>query len=136
MHLSCHKICLCFKNPQTKCKSAKLCYALKIFSKECRSWFSSNVRKMIHVGGIMDATTVIHTERKKVRNKNLYPVHLLATGVIRIFITKTCLYNFYSLKPLIYIVKLGFIGVYIIFFIFAQKHRLWVLVRTASGRRF
>ena len=28
--------------------------------------------------------------------------------------------------------KLGFTGVYIIFLISAQKHRLWVLVRTAS----
>ena len=27
-------------------------------------------------------------------------------------------------------------GVYIIFLISAQKHRLWVLVRTASSRRF
>ena len=33
----------------------------------------------------------------------------------------------------IYIEKLGFKGVYIIyFFTFALKHRLWVLVRTAS----
>ena len=29
-------------------------------------------------------------------------------------------------------IKLGFTGVYIIFLISAQKHRLWVLVRTAS----
>ena len=29
-------------------------------------------------------------------------------------------------------VKLGFTGVYIIFLIFAQKHRLWVLVRTTE----
>ena len=42
------------------------------------------------------------------------------------FITKTCLYNFDPLKPHFYIVKLGFIGVYIIFLISAQKHRLWV----------
>ena len=40
------------------------------------------------------------------------------------------------LKPHFYIVKLGFTGVYIIFRISAQKHRLWVLVRTASPRRF
>ena len=38
-------------------------------------------------------------------------------------------------KPHIYIVKLGFTGVYIIFLISAQKHRLWVLVRTASPCR-
>ena len=61
-------------------------------------------------------------------------------------ITKTCLYNFDSHKPHFYIVKLEFTGVYIIFLIllkntdcgysFAKKHRLWVLVRTASPRRF
>ena len=39
-------------------------------------------------------------------------------------------------KPHFYIVKLGFTGVYIICLISAQNHRLWVLVRTASPRRF
>ena len=61
-------------------------------------------------------------------------------------ITKTCLYNLDPLKPHFYIVKLGFTGVCIIFLISAQnidceysleppsaqKHRLWVLVRTAG----
>ena len=51
-------------------------------------------------------------------------------------ITKTRLYNFDPLKPHFYIVKLGFTGVYIIFSYFCSKHRLWVLVRTASSRRF
>ena len=51
-------------------------------------------------------------------------------------ITKTRLCNFDPLKPHFYIVKLGFTGVYIIFLISAKKHRLWVLVRTASARRF
>ena len=51
-------------------------------------------------------------------------------------ITKTYLYNFDRLKPHFYIVNLGFTGVYIIFLISAQKHSLWVLVRTASARRF
>ena len=46
------------------------------------------------------------------------------------YITKTYLYNVDPLKPHFYIVKLGFTGVYIIFLISAQKHRLWVLVRT------
>ena len=36
-------------------------------------------------------------------------------------ITKTCLYNFDPLKPHSYIVKLGVLGVYIIFLISAQK---------------
>ena len=47
-------------------------------------------------------------------------------------ITKTYLYNFDPHKPHFYIIKLGFTEVYIIFLISAQKHRLWVLVRTAS----
>ena len=40
-------------------------------------------------------------------------------------ITKTCLYNTEPLKPHFYILKLGLTGVYIIFLISAQKHRLW-----------
>ena len=51
-------------------------------------------------------------------------------------ITKTRLYSFDHLKPHFYIVKLGFTGVDIILLTSAQKHRLWVLVRTASPRRF
>ena len=59
------------------------------------------------------------------------------THVLKLFsfdpiITKTYLYNFDPLEPHFYIVKLGFTGVYIIFLVSAQKHRLWVLVRTAS----
>ena len=50
-------------------------------------------------------------------------------------ITKTCLYNFDPLKPHFHIIKLGFTGVYIIFLNFARKHRLWVLVKTASSGR-
>ena len=53
-----------------------------------------------------------------------------------LLITKTRLYNFNPLKPHFYIVKLGFTWVYIIFSYFVKKHRLWVLVRTASARRF
>ena len=45
---------------------------------------------------------------------------------------KTCLYSFDPLKPHLCTVKLGFTGVYINFLISAQKHRLWVLVRTPS----
>ena len=43
-------------------------------------------------------------------------------------------YDFDPLKPHFYIVKLGFTGVYIIFVISSQKHRLCVLVGTASMR--
>ena len=56
--------------------------------------------------------------------------------IFDLVITTTYLYNFDPLKPHFYIVKLGFTWVYNIFLISAQKHRLWVLVRTASARRF
>ena len=52
------------------------------------------------------------------------------------YITKTRLYNTDLLIPYFYSVKLGFTGVYISFLISAQKHRLWVLVRTALLRQF
>ena len=52
------------------------------------------------------------------------------------YITKTCLYDTGPLKPHFYIVKLGYTGVYVIFLISASKHIMWVLVRTASSRRF
>ena len=48
-----------------------------------------------------------------------------------VYIMKTCLYNCDPLKPHFHIGKLRFTGVYIIFLISSQKHRLWVLVRTA-----
>ena len=49
-----------------------------------------------------------------------------------VHITKTCLYNFDPLNPHFSIAKRGFTGVYNTFLISAHKHRLWVLVRTAS----
>ena len=52
-------------------------------------------------------------------------------------IMKTYLYYFNPPKPHFYIVKnWGLQGVYIIFLISAQKHRLWVLIRTALLRQF
>ena len=51
-------------------------------------------------------------------------------------IMQTRPYNENPLTPHFYIVKLGFTGVCIFFLIFALKHRSWVLVRTASVRRF
>ena len=52
---------------------------------------------------------------------------LIGCGVSLEAITKTRLYNFDPLKTHFYIGKLRFTGVYIIFLISAQKHRLWVL---------
>ena len=50
------------------------------------------------------------------------PTQTILFNCIRfIGITKTRLYNVDSLKPHFYIVKLGFIGVYIIILISAQK---------------
>ena len=39
--------------------------------------------------------------------------------------------QYIPLKPHFYIAKLGYAGLYL-FLIFVPKHRLWVLVRTAS----
>ena len=50
--------------------------------------------------------------------------------------TKTCLNNFDPIKLHFYILKPGFPGLYIDFLISAQTHSLWVLIRTASARRF
>ena len=55
---------------------------------------------------------------------------------INISIIKTRLCNFDLLKPRVYIVKLGFTRVNIIFLISAQKHKLWVPIKTASQRQF
>ena len=52
------------------------------------------------------------------------------------YIKKTCLYDFDPLKQHFYLVKLGFRGLYIILLISAQKHRLLVLIKTASSRQF
>ena len=62
----------------------------------------------------------------------IYCLHVWILMLVHHTITKTYLYNFEPLKPHFYTVKLGFTGVYIIFHISSQKHRLWVLVRTAS----
>ena len=63
-------------------------------------------------------------------------IHELSCWEKCLIITKAYLYNLDPLKPHFYTVKLGFTGVYIIFLISAQKHRLRVLVRTASPRWF
>ena len=54
-----------------------------------------------------------------------YSLLVILVRLIQLPITKTYLYNFDQFKPHFYIVKLGFTGVYIIFLISAQKHRLW-----------
>ena len=79
-------------------------------------------------------TSTKHSLPMTITKTYLYNVNPLNPTFI-LYITKTRLYNFDSLKLHFYIVNLGFTGVYIIFLIFAQKHRLWILVRTASPRR-
>ena len=53
----------------------------------------------------------------------------------KFFITKTCLYNADPLKPVFYIVKLGFTGIYIIFLILLKKkqqHRMELTIYVLS----
>ena len=52
------------------------------------------------------------------------------------FSTKTCLYNFDTFKPHLYVVELGFAGVNIIFLISAQKHRFAEAVLTNTHNLF
>ena len=42
------------------------------------------------------------------------------------------IFEIFPLIPHFYIAKLGYAGIYLFFLILAPKHRLWVLVRTAS----
>ena len=51
-------------------------------------------------------------------------------------IRKTCPCNIYPPTPHFYTKKNGVCRGIPIFLIFAPKHRMWVLVRTASPRRF
>ena len=62
-----------------------------------------------------------------------YVVHVL---LFSFFIRKTCPCNVYPLEPHFYTTKNGVCRGIPNFLIFAPKHRLWVLVRTASTRRF
>ena len=66
----------------------------------------------------------------------LYHCTITNADYLSFCITKTRLNNFDPFKPHFYTLKRGFTGVYIIFLISAQRHRLWVLIRTASSRRF
>ena len=51
-------------------------------------------------------------------------------------IMKTRLYNFDPFKPHFYIVKLRFTGVYIIFLISAQKHKLLEPARRGGSNEY
>ena len=88
------------------------------------------------VSGFHTAKFALSTEENQDRLHTLVCLPNLYKTNKGHIITKTYLYNFDPLKPNFYIVKLGFTRVYIIFVISAQKHRLLVLVRTASTRRF
>ena len=59
--------------------------------------------------------------------------HTLVINAFPISTTKTYLYYFDPRKPQFYIVKLGFTGVYIIFLISAQKHRLRYSLESPRG---
>ena len=59
----------------------------------------------------------------------IFVAFLLGFPAVSIRITCPC--DLYPLTPHFYILKLGCTGVYI-FLIFALKHRLWVLISTAS----
>ena len=82
----------------------------------------------MHIASLRDnlhdmSKPIVSNEKKNIMN---ITCDKIAQRVVKV-ITKTCLYNADPLKPHFYIGKLGFTGVYIIFLISAQKHRLWLL---------
>ena len=91
--------------------------------------------KATHEQGHAKMCLVVYAESKgpDQTNQGLHCVLTEALDNIEC-IMKTHLYNFDPLKPHFYIVKLGYTGVYIIILISAQKHRLWVLLRTTSPK--
>ena len=66
-------------------------------------------------------------ERKCIQKGMINNSHKLVKRLSLFFFwfMQTCLYNIDPLTPHFYIGKLGFTGVYIIFLISTQKHRLW-----------
>ena len=99
-----------------------------------------NIRWMYHITGIASKCEI--TPKCNLLGSSGFIIALTRFAALMKLLTlgqlisKTCLYNIDPLKPHFYIVKLRFTGVYIIFLISAQKHRLWVLVRSASPRQF
>ena len=90
------------------------------------------VVQIFRVNMVPHFTAPTETEKKKKAGGIKLKVQSRLSTIYTI--RKTYLYNFDPLKPHFYTVKLGFTRVYIIFFISAQKHILWVLIRTASGQ--
>ena len=87
-----------------------------------------------HILKTRSSMTGCHVSVSVACSKNLYLILAVCTALV-FSITKTSPCNEHPLTPHFYIVKLGFTGV-CFFLIFAPKHRLWVLIRTASMRRF
>ena len=111
------------------------CYILEAYVRSLQGFSTLSVKH--HSEKHILVTTNTLRKQNKRPNRDLKTEHKRTTNrttivqAPRLYITKTHLCNFDPLKPHFYIVKLGFTGVYIIFLISAQKHRLWVLVRTA-----
>ena len=87
-----------------------------------------------HLSHIMRKPAFLNNRKNKVQipKASFLIAHLLSIFTIRI----TCPCKFDPLTPHFYAVKLGCTEVYIVILVFALEHGLWVLVRTASVRRF
>ena len=88
------------------------------------------IRKKTMTKQVPHTKPTTHKERRtategppwKVSIEKLLGVYSYKTSPLILIITKTYLCNFDPLKPHFYIVKLGFTGVYIIFFLFLLKN--------------
>ena len=106
--------------------------------KSIHTWFNLNCSSTLGVWHWVDYTPATQVRRRLRASgrRELIEAYLKwnidnlsdssCSTIIPGSVTKTYLYNFDPLEPHLYIVKLGFTGVYIIFLISAQKHRLWV----------
>ena len=84
-----------------------------------KRWLCPDMTEKLLTGTLSLNKTKTEMERKKIDYQFINTLLLLLA--LFIMITSPC--KVYPLTPHFYIVKLGFTGVYIIFLIFAPKHR-------------
>ena len=91
-------------------------YIYFLFFRENKAW------RFMRNGYLADGSHEMSSCFPRQKIKLILEYRLLSALRVRIlvYITKTCLYNVDLHKPHFYIVKLGFTGVYIVFFLFLR----------------
>ena len=99
-------------------------------------WYCERQIFILTIVQCIVSTVTLVTMTAFVPNDDAIKMNLLLYRILNKHITKTCLCKFDPLKPHFYIDKLGVYRGKHYFSYFRSKHRLWVLVRTTSLRRF